>query len=88
MRVRSVVHRPTTRQSRFAPRSSSGALVYDTAQRLDQEHHVITQPIGDRRELNAASSTLLSYRTAVGVEQTLQNSEAHIGRIEEIVRRG
>ena len=73
------MHLSTTRQSRLPSLRLPGARVYDTAERLHQEDHIVAQSIGDGCELNAARPPLLGDRTTVGVEQTLENGEPHIG---------
>src|SRR5882757_11177612 len=83
--VGAVVHPSTMCQSRLPSLRFPGALVHNTAERLDQERHIITQAIGGSPKLNAACSPLLSHRTTVRVEETLQNCQPHIGRIEEVV---
>jgi hypothetical protein len=54
-------------------------LVYDTAERLDQEDHTVAEAIRDRRELNATRPPLLGDRTTIGVEETPENGEPYRG---------
>jgi hypothetical protein len=85
MRVGSMVDIAAMRQSGLPSLRYPSVLVDDTAERLDQKHDVVAQPIGDRRVLDSAGSSLLGDRAAIGIKHTLQNGQPDIRRIEQVI---
>ena len=86
VRVVPVVDLATARQSRLATLGYECAPVGDPAQRPNQEHHVVAQPV--RRLVVywiAAGPPACGDRAAIGVEQTLQHARAEPRAVEQVV---
>ncbi len=71
-------------ETRGSPQRGADAGVRDPAERPDQEDHVVAQPWRHGRVLYAAGSAALGDRTAVGIEQALQDGQPGLRRVVQV----
>ena len=85
--IRDVVHLAPAGQPRLASQCLSRAPVDHATQRANKECHILGKLQGRRPKLNSAGAVVLRHRTAVAVQQPLQNGKPHFWRVGEILER-
>ena len=85
-RARWCTGRPFARPGR-RPAAARVRAVGDATQRADEEDDVVAQLVRARRVLDPAGPAALRHRPAVGVEQALEQGEAHVGGVEQVLVR-
>src|SRR5690606_10313795 len=84
VRVMTMTHRPPICEPWSTPLRSTLSPVDDAAQRLHQEDHIVTQLRRDSRVLDPGTPLILRDRTAVRIEQALQNREPDLRSVVEV----
>src|SRR5438046_2101742 len=78
---------PAVGPPRLPTRRRARAPVRDSTERPHEEDYVVPELRGGSAELYPATSTVLHYGSSVRVQESLEDCQSHVRRVEEILRR-